>query len=181
MSYFAFHLMTMFAGDASASSVAALRVPWPERASVSTGLPNPDGKAAAISFPRLGTILVAPLKQSIGNDQRCTVRLTMRGNMPQTVMTMPTAAEAAPDMVPTVCLSLRAFGRVPAPAGTYRIGLIYRAYSGYVLRPDNSYTVPLVLSRTDATPRWRLDEALGARLAGAGVESIPAMRQWLER
>jgi hypothetical protein len=174
-------IMVLFATQPNASMVSHLNVPSLDRSKPRFGKPYADGKSVIISFPRLTRVMVSPYKQSAGNDYRCSVRLTSTGATPQTVMTMPTLAEAAPDMVPTVCLSLRAFGRIPSKAGTYRIGLIYSGFTGYVLRPDNSYIVPVILTRTNRSPNWVIDDVLGSKLTDAGIETVPAMRRWLEQ
>ncbi len=140
-----------------------------------------DGKPATIVFPTIGPVTITPQKQSAIHDQRCRLLVRAGSAPPQAIMTMPTEMEADPDMVPTVCLSIQAFGRVSAPPGVYRIGVIYKGFSGYVLRPDNSYVAPMILFRTDRDGRWKFDDRLSGSLAAARIKSIPAMRAWIHR
>jgi hypothetical protein len=142
------------------------------------GRPMPDGKAASLKFPD-GAVLVKPLRVSAGRDPRCLVQLTSAEAPPQLVLILPTPAEATADAPPTVCLGLKGFGRVPASDGMERIGFIYRAFTGDVLRPDNSFDAPRVLFRTPRDPRWRLDEVLGRSLEERQVRTIAAMRKML--
>lgn len=75
------------------------------------------------------------------------------------------------------CGRLLAFGRLPSPRGTWRIGFLYRAYS-----PNATVTQPVVIRRDAAGGRWTVDDELSQAISERGqLVSIPAIRAWLRR
>jgi hypothetical protein len=136
---------------------------------------RPDGKRLTLGF-KSGPVILTPVKGPSGPSQRCSIRIKDRTGV-QTIATLPSDGENGADEVPIVCLALRALGRLPAGPGTDRIGLVYLAFAGSVLRPDNSQIVARVIVRTSHNRRWRIDEAATDRLEAEGATTIPAMRR----
>lgn len=131
-----------------------------------------DGKSARLTFPGIGIVAIVPLVQRTTATPRCVVRIVPEHGPAQVVTTIGTD-----DTEALSCGGVRAFGRLPAPAGRYRVGLIYRAFS-----PNTTVSAPVILTRTLRDPRWRNDDDLANRLTlPDGLDTIPQIRAYLAR
>jgi len=151
----------------------------------------PDGKAGTIVFHDIGSVIVTPFlfpvapmsPQQISHlslnpiplpnggapKQSCGVKLQPVHGVTQSISLVGTGEREA-----LTCGHIKAFGRVPAPRGAYRIAFIYQAFG-----PHEEVSIPVILTRSDKNALWRIDEDLSAQIDEHGVHSVPAMRKFL--
>lgn len=143
---------------------------------------RPDGAALTLILSNGARITVYPVRRDGPEGQRCEIGIADGHAPSQIVMTLPSASQAkasGSDDVPENCLGLKSLGRVPAKAGSERIGLIYTAFSGEVLTPDNSYVVVLVLVQGAGKGAWVLDDTLSRAAYENEIKNIHNLRRFL--
>lgn len=133
---------------------------------------KPDGPSAVLHFTGKEPVTVQPVALA-DEPAKCAVLLTAGTNPVQRVMTIGEGETEA-----LTCGHVLAFGRVPAPAGTDRIALLYDSYGG----PNAEVLQPVILERSAGQNRWAFNDALAQSIGEDGsLTTIPAIRTYLTR
>jgi hypothetical protein len=133
--------------------------------------PAHTNRPVAIAFPNIGRVLFTPRVVDELTNFRCTIEV--RSGRSNTVLNTIGGKETNSGE----CGPTAAIGRVPGPADTFRVAIIYITY----LDPnERAFYAPVIIYRTRQDSRWRVDATLGRELIAAGAtDSIADIRKYL--
>lgn len=163
-------------GRNASTPTATPRDPLPAPAPTSTPLsvtsPSAGEAPVVIDFDASTRVTLVPSEEARDRSTACVVELQSESQQPQHLTVI---GEGETEAIS--CDGLIAAGRVPGTAGTDRIALLYRAHS-----PNAQVIQPIILTRSARAAEWQTDDKLAQRISEeAGLQTIPAIRDWLRR